>query len=76
MKETFTPNHLLLAAYGELAPTATELLQQEVYNNDTLNDSLQEIVDVQLWLDELQLQPSATSVNAILEALREPETAA
>lgn len=76
MKQNFTPNHLLLAAYGELSPNATAELQQAVFSNEVLNNSLQVIIDWQIALDALSLQPSKTSLAIILEHSRESEVTA
>lgn len=75
MKQIFTPNHLLLAAYGELAPAATHELQSQIFDNETLSNSLQEILDMQIALDELSLKPSNSSIKIILENCHEAEAA-
>ncbi len=75
MKQNFTPNHLLLAAYGELAPAATSELQQQLFADESLDNTLQEIIDLQIALDEMSLKPSRTSIEIILEHSREAEVA-
>ncbi len=70
MIQTFTPNHFLLAAYGELpASSARELHTEMLYNEDD-EQTFQRIVDVQETLDELRLKPSQTSINIILNYSR------
>lgn len=76
MKQNFTPNHLLLAAYGELATQATSQLQDTLLQNESLNEDLQEIINCQIVLDSFMLQPNKSSIAFILEHSRETETAA
>lgn len=73
MKQNFTSNHLLLAAYGELPPASMHEMQQQIFSNEPLSDALQEIIDMQIVLDTLALSPSKSSIRIILESTHEAE---
>ncbi len=70
MKQTFTPNHLLLAAYGELPTGISQQVNAQIECNEQIAKEFQAIVDMQEILDSFKMKPSQTSINIILEHSR------
>jgi hypothetical protein len=70
MKQTFTPNHLLLAAYGELPSDTRQQVFARIECNEQIAEEFQAIVDMQEILDGFKMKPSQTSINIILQHSR------
>lgn len=70
MNQTFTPNDLLLAAYGELPASKAQKVQAEIESNEQVAEEFQAIVDMQGILDSFTMKPSQTSIDIILEHSR------
>jgi hypothetical protein len=70
MEKTFTPNHLLLAAYGELAANTVQQVHAHIECNNKAAEEFQAIIDMQEILDSFRMKPSQTSIDIILEHSR------
>ncbi len=70
MKQTFTPNDLLLAAYGELPSGTAQKVKAQIECNEQIAEEFQDIVDMKEILDSFQFKPSQTSIDIILEHSR------
>ena len=70
MKQTFTPNDLLLAAYGELPASTAQQVQAHIESNEQVAEEFQTIVDMKEMLDSFTMKPSQTSIDIILEHSR------
>jgi hypothetical protein len=71
MTANITRNDCILFIYNELSEKRSELLAQELSQNE---DLLDELVELQLSKDNLDLlkaNPSETSIEIIIEASRE-----
>lgn len=70
MNQSFTPNHILLAAYGELPTSTAKALHIEMEQNEVAANELLTFIDLQETLDNLRVKPSPTSIQIIMDYSR------
>ena len=67
MKQTSTPDLLVLHAYGETNFWQKEFLATQLAINENLQDELMELIRAKRQLNARMKSPSATSVRIIME---------
>jgi hypothetical protein len=67
MKQTSTPDLLVLHAYGETTDAQKELLASEFSKETSLQEDLMEFIRVKRQLNSRILSPCSTSLRIILE---------
>lgn len=70
MKQTFTSASLIEYIYGELQQSGEYALEQELRQNPALNRELQDLHAGLDQLEDIEAQPSALSVQRILDYSR------
>jgi hypothetical protein len=67
MAKHYTENDLLLYLYGEMEATEVQQLESALLTNKTLSQSLAHLKAGMAVMDQLEAEPSPTSVALILE---------
>jgi hypothetical protein len=70
MDKNFTLNRLIQLTYGELTNQERSELLKELVTSFEMNESLQDVLSVQDKLNEDMLEPSATSLQIVLDHSR------
>ncbi|MDG1275868.1 MAG: hypothetical protein P8O16_01220 [Algoriphagus sp.] len=65
MTKQFTQNDLIRYIYQEMKEVEQELLVQALHSDDSLMEEYIELLSTIEQVDQIQLQPSASVVNAI-----------
>lgn len=65
MTKQFTQNDLIRYIYQEMKEVEKELLVQALHSDDSLMKEYIELLSTIEQMDQIQLQPSASVVNAI-----------
>jgi hypothetical protein len=67
MPSTYTDEKLLLYIYNELSPKESHVVKYMIQHDADINLRFQELQNTLMQLDSFSLEPSATSVEIILE---------
>lgn len=73
MQETFTQNHLLESIYNELDGCVDFKLKKELLTNTVLAEEYRELKKAVSLLNQNELSPKSSSVNAILNRSKRKE---
>jgi hypothetical protein len=66
MTQTFTCDEILRYAYNELNESENQQIEDAMMHDEDLLEFYLDCIDMKIGLNQIQMQPSAKSVNRIL----------
>lgn len=67
MNVTFTETDIIRLIYGECSPAEEKAIREELRRNPGLHSYYLRMAETKRELDQLEIEPSDTSVNIIME---------